>query len=68
MITTAPVTPVSWLLAPDRSATAVRDPLAAMGYTFQLRGKIGDVQAIELSGRRPIGTSDPRGIGRVTVE
>jgi gamma-glutamyltranspeptidase/glutathione hydrolase len=47
---------------------AVRDPLAAMGYTFQLRGKIGDVQAIELSGRRPIGTSDPRGIGRVTVE
>jgi gamma-glutamyltranspeptidase/glutathione hydrolase len=49
-------------------APAVRDPLAAMGYSFPLRGKIGDVQAIERSGRRPIGASDPRGIGRVTVE
>ena len=47
---------------------AVRDPLAAMGYSFQLRGKIGDIQAIELSGRRSSGASDPRGIGRVTVE
>jgi gamma-glutamyltranspeptidase/glutathione hydrolase len=47
---------------------AVRDPLAALGYSFQLRGKIGDVQAIELSGRRPAGASDPRGIGRVIPE
>ena len=31
MITAAPVTPVSWLLAPDRSATAVRDPLVLTG-------------------------------------
>jgi gamma-glutamyltranspeptidase/glutathione hydrolase len=47
---------------------AVRDPLSAMGYAFQLRGKIGDVQAIELAGRRPAGASDPRGIGRVLAE
>ena len=31
MITTAPVTPVSWVFAPDRSATAVRDPLVLTG-------------------------------------
>ena len=31
MITTAPTTPVSWVLAPDRSATAVRDPLVLTG-------------------------------------
>ena len=30
-IRTAPVTPVSWVLAPDRSATAVRDPLVLTG-------------------------------------
>jgi hypothetical protein len=27
MIRAAPVTPVSWVLSPDRSATVVRDPL-----------------------------------------
>ena len=31
MIRAAPVTPVSWVLAPDRSATAVRDPLVLTG-------------------------------------
>jgi len=46
----------------------VRDPLAALGYAFQVRGKIGDVQAIELTDRRPSGVSDPRGIGRVLPE
>jgi gamma-glutamyltranspeptidase/glutathione hydrolase len=47
---------------------SVRDPLAALGYAFQLRGKIGDVQAIEVQGKRPIGASDPRGIGRAIPE
>ena len=47
---------------------AVREALAAMGYTFQLRGKIGDVQAIEIVEQRAIGVSDPRGIGRVIPE
>jgi hypothetical protein len=31
MIRTAPVTPVNWVLDPDRSATAVRDPLVLTG-------------------------------------
>ena len=31
MIRAAPVTPVSWVFAPDRSATAVRDPLVLTG-------------------------------------
>ena len=30
-IARAPTTPVSWLLAPDCSATAVRDPLVLTG-------------------------------------
>jgi gamma-glutamyltranspeptidase/glutathione hydrolase len=47
---------------------AVHDPLAALGYAFQVRGKIGDVQAIEVSGRRPSGASDSRGNGRVIPE
>jgi gamma-glutamyltranspeptidase/glutathione hydrolase len=45
-------------------SSSVRDPLTALGYAFQLRGKIGDVQAIEIQDRRPTGASDPRGIGR----
>lgn len=48
--------------------TAVRDALAAMGYTFLPRGKIGDVHAIELQDRTAVGASDPRGIGRVVSE
>jgi gamma-glutamyltranspeptidase/glutathione hydrolase len=48
--------------------TGVRDALAAMGYTFLPRGKIGDVHAIELDGKTPIGASDPRGIGKVVPE
>ena len=31
MISAAPTTPVSWLFAPERSATAVRDPLVLTG-------------------------------------
>ena len=31
MITAAPVTPASWVFAPDRSATAVREPLVLTG-------------------------------------
>src|SRR3984885_12162380 len=31
MIRAAPMTPVSWVFAPDRSATAVRDPLVLTG-------------------------------------
>lgn len=31
MTRAAPVTPVSWIFAPDRSVTAVRDPLAELG-------------------------------------
>ena len=31
MIRAAPTTPVSWVFAPDRSATAVRDPLVLTG-------------------------------------
>ena len=38
MITTAPVTPVSWVLAPDRSATAVRDPLVLTGNPWNKPG------------------------------
>jgi gamma-glutamyltranspeptidase/glutathione hydrolase len=48
--------------------TGVRETLAGMGYTFQLRGRIGDVQAIELLENTAVGASDPRGIGRVVVE
>jgi gamma-glutamyltranspeptidase / glutathione hydrolase len=46
----------------------VRDSLAALGYTFLPRGRIGDVQAIELADRVPEGVSDPRGIGKVVPE
>jgi len=49
-------------------AVPVRDALAALGYTFLPRGRIGDVQAIELQDSTPIGASDPRGIGKVASE
>ena len=35
MIRTAPTTPVSWVLAPARSATAVRDPLVLTGKPWK---------------------------------
>jgi hypothetical protein len=34
MISAAPIIPVSWDLAPDRSATAVRDPLVLTGNSW----------------------------------
>ena len=46
----------------------VMDALAAMGYTFLPRGKIGDVQAIEVKDGKAVGASDPRGIGKVVAE
>ena len=47
---------------------ATREALAAMGYTFLPRGRIGDVQAIELHEGKAIGAGDPRGIGKVVPE
>jgi gamma-glutamyltranspeptidase/glutathione hydrolase len=47
---------------------ATRSALEALGYEVRLRGPIGDVQAIELSGARAWGASDPRGDGRVTTQ
>ncbi len=35
MIRAAPTTPVSWVFAPDRSATAVRDPLVLTGKPWK---------------------------------
>lgn len=48
--------------------TGTREALAAMGYTFLPRGRIGDVQAIEIDQGQAIGESDPRGIGEVVPE
>jgi gamma-glutamyltranspeptidase/glutathione hydrolase len=42
--------------------------LIGLGYTILPRGKIGDVQAIELLEHSALGVSDPRGIGRVVGE
>jgi gamma-glutamyltranspeptidase/glutathione hydrolase len=48
---------------------APQKALEEMGYALQPRGKIGDVQAIEIT-RDGVATgeSDPRGIGRVAFE
>ena len=48
--------------------TGTRDALAALGYTFLPRGRIGDVQAIEIEGQTASGASDPRGMGEVVPE
>jgi gamma-glutamyltranspeptidase/glutathione hydrolase len=53
---------------PDWLPTAAREALVALGYEIRTRGAIGDVQAIEIVGRRPVGASDPRGIGAVREE
>jgi gamma-glutamyltranspeptidase/glutathione hydrolase len=42
--------------------------LETLGYAIQPRGRIGDVQALELGPGRAAGTSDPRGIGRTEAE
>jgi len=47
---------------------AARGALEALGYAIRVRAPIGDVQAIEIAGRRATGASDPRGTGRVTAE
>ncbi len=47
---------------------ATRDALAALGYAITPREPLGDVQAIELDGRRALGASDPRGRGCVACE
>lgn len=52
-------------------APAVHEALSGLGYTFLPRGRIGDVQAIEIpgdSGAAASGVSDARGIGRVVSE
>lgn len=53
---------------PDWLSPAARDALVALGYEIRPRGAIGDVQAIEIVGRRPVGAADPRGIGAVREE
>jgi len=47
---------------------AVRGALEALGYVLRPRSPIGDVQAIEISGGRATGVSDPRHDGHVAVE
>jgi gamma-glutamyltranspeptidase/glutathione hydrolase len=37
--------------------------LAAQGYAIDAKGPLGNVQAIAIEGRRPVGVPDPRGIG-----
>ncbi|HYE97778.1 MAG TPA: gamma-glutamyltransferase [Planctomycetota bacterium] len=47
---------------------AARAELEKLGYAIRLRGRIGDVQAVEIDGRSARGVSDPRGIGLVSAE
>jgi gamma-glutamyltranspeptidase/glutathione hydrolase len=49
-------------------APEIASALEGMGYSFQPRGRIGDVHAIELVDGKAFGASDPRGIGRVVPE
>jgi gamma-glutamyltranspeptidase/glutathione hydrolase len=42
--------------------------LQAMGYAMRTRSPLGDVQALEVTGRAARGASDPRGIGWVARE
>jgi len=55
---------------PGRQLDATtRTALEALGYTINVRKTpLGDVQAIEVTGGRATGTSDPRGIGHTTSE
>ncbi len=46
----------------------VEEDLRRLGYAIVPRGRIGDVHAIEIDGRRATGVSDPRGIGVVSNE
>ena len=47
---------------------AAADALRALGYSVRVRGRIGDVQAIEIDGLRGHPVSDPRGIGAALTE
>ena len=49
MIRIAPVTPVSWVFAPERSATAVRDPLVLTGNPEHAGCKVGHADADHLA-------------------
>ncbi len=42
--------------------------LTALGYALDPKVPIGNVQAIVIEGRRPIGVPDPRGIGRAVAD
>lgn len=49
---------------PDAAFPALKQ----LGYAIVARGRIGDVQAIELQGSAAVGVSDPRGIGAAVQE
>ena len=49
-------------------ADAVSAPLKKLGYVLVPRGRIGDIQAIEIAEGKTIGVSDPRGIGKPEFE
>lgn len=53
---------------PGGLPVAAQDSLRAMGYDLVPRGRIGDVQAIEIEGARARAVCDPRGIGRAGTE
>ncbi len=55
---------VIWLEADAPAAAELRK----LGYSLQRRGRIGDVQAIEIRGARATPVSDPRGIGLALTE
>ena len=44
------------------------EALRAQGYSVRIRGRIGDVQAVEVDGPRPVAVADPRGIGAALTE
>ena len=50
------------------SAPAAAEGLRALGYSVRIRGRIGDVHAVELESRTARGASDPRGIGLALAE
>jgi gamma-glutamyltranspeptidase / glutathione hydrolase len=51
--------------APDSTALSA---LERKGYAIRLRDPLGDVHAVEISGGKAMGVSDPRGVGAVVSE
>ena len=49
---------------PDAASARLKE----LGYAIVPRGRIGDVQAIELENGKAVGVSDPRGIGKPVYE